>query len=843
MSKVASAAAAMGVGEDQLAAQLSTIISVTRQAPESVGTALRTVYARISDIKAGIDEDGVTLGNYSGKMAELGFNVLDAAGNLRDMGEVMEEIGGRWQDLTREQQISLAQTMAGQRQYSNLIALFDNFEKYNEALNTAQNAAGTLQKQQDIYMESTAAHLQTLKAAVENIYDSLADTDSINSIADGLAVAANLTANLIDSLGGGSAVLKSLGAIGVTVFSEQIAKGINTTITNLEIGRDNAMQFDQALQATKDWQGIPKLDETSKKLLENREQLLDLARLMTPEQFSGMQTLLNDITQLGNEIAKLEDKKKPLEKLLDTDFAVTTPLQEFLGSNQADQVQEIIDEQIDGLREITERAKDVGRQLEVNLNKAFSAMKKGKDSTQDFEESFDQATSEVQTFINKLKEFESGGYFDGMPEIQNKVNSLGEEWTKVIQKINSEKPEVAEQIFKNFLQKLVDFTNSSASQIETRYKDLAEIMADPEFINKLQQKQFKLEQLINSFVTGQDRMQRAANIENWAKAAGGIAQVGSAIQQIQNLGSIWKNSDLSSGQKLLQTITNLAISLPMLANGFTKATTALGLMKVVTTEEAIAAGISTTAQAAHAISIGMVGTASGAAAIKIQLLNKTLLLNPFILAAAAVIGLVAAYDKLTLSTKQAEQALSNFNNKQAELTKNISSTQSTIQDLESLREEYNSLSNIVGQYDQNIDALSDKEKERWEQIKQKIVDVNPDILAAYDDQHQRILIKNDALDKTIEKLQKVNELELKEFVNSDDFTNAVEGKRVQSVNARELVDIQQENINTNFNSSIADLNPDVTDSIIQAALQRNNVAMTQFKYFCSQSRYNFKYIS
>jgi len=86
MGKVAAAANQMGVGEDQLAAQLSTIISVTRQAPESVGTALRTVYARISDIKAGIDEDGVTLGKYSGDMAKLGFNVLDATGNLRDMG-------------------------------------------------------------------------------------------------------------------------------------------------------------------------------------------------------------------------------------------------------------------------------------------------------------------------------------------------------------------------------------------------------------------------------------------------------------------------------------------------------------------------------------------------------------------------------------------------------------------------------------------------------------------------------------------------------------------------------------------------------------------------------------
>jgi len=243
MSKVASAAATMGVSEEQLAAQLSTMISATRESPETIGTSLKTVYARISDIQAGIDEEGVSLGNYSGKMASLGFNVLDVNGKLRDMGEVMEEIGNRWDTLTREQQVYLAQTMAGQRQYSRLIALFDNFDKYNEALNTAQNAAGTLQEQQDIYMESTEAHLQTLRASVEDIYDSFADTDSINGLIDGLSTAANFASNLIDGLGGGGAVLRSLGAIGVTVFSNQIAKGINTMITNLEIGRENARQF------------------------------------------------------------------------------------------------------------------------------------------------------------------------------------------------------------------------------------------------------------------------------------------------------------------------------------------------------------------------------------------------------------------------------------------------------------------------------------------------------------------------------------------------------------------------------------------------------------------------
>ena len=92
MSKVASAANLMGVDIDQLNAQLATIVSVTRQAPESVGVALKTIYARMSDIKAGLDDE-TTLGNYTSKMAELGVNVLDVNGNFRDQGEVIEEIG------------------------------------------------------------------------------------------------------------------------------------------------------------------------------------------------------------------------------------------------------------------------------------------------------------------------------------------------------------------------------------------------------------------------------------------------------------------------------------------------------------------------------------------------------------------------------------------------------------------------------------------------------------------------------------------------------------------------------------------------------------------------------
>jgi len=86
MSKVASTANIMGVDVDQLTAQLATVIATTRQAPEAVGTAFKTIYSRLNDIKAGTDDAEISLGNYSGQMAALGFNVLDASGKLRDTG-------------------------------------------------------------------------------------------------------------------------------------------------------------------------------------------------------------------------------------------------------------------------------------------------------------------------------------------------------------------------------------------------------------------------------------------------------------------------------------------------------------------------------------------------------------------------------------------------------------------------------------------------------------------------------------------------------------------------------------------------------------------------------------
>ena len=265
MSKVASAANLMGVDIDQLNAQLATVVSVTRQAPESVGTAFKTIYARMGDIEAGLDEE-VTLGNYTEKMAEMGFNVLDANGKLRDMGEVIEEIGGKWTTLSREQQVALSQIIAGTRQYNNLLSLFDNWDMYTKALETSANAAGTLQKQQDIYAESTKAHLQELSTSVEGVFDSMLDADMINTVVDALIPLVNGIEQFIDGLGGGIGLLQTFAPLMLKAFGPQIADSVTKTSKSMMAVKENkqtVQNMQKSVAGFKDASFFSSIDQTT----------------------------------------------------------------------------------------------------------------------------------------------------------------------------------------------------------------------------------------------------------------------------------------------------------------------------------------------------------------------------------------------------------------------------------------------------------------------------------------------------------------------------------------------------------------------------------------------------
>jgi TP901 family phage tail tape measure protein len=131
LNKFAAVAETVGLSYEYAAAALATVTAETRQSADVVGTAFKTLFARIQDLELGETlDDGTTLGQYSQALAAVGINIKDVNGEVKDMNLILDEMGSKWNNLTKDQQIALAQNVAGVRQYTQLIALMDNWSTF-----------------------------------------------------------------------------------------------------------------------------------------------------------------------------------------------------------------------------------------------------------------------------------------------------------------------------------------------------------------------------------------------------------------------------------------------------------------------------------------------------------------------------------------------------------------------------------------------------------------------------------------------------------------------------------------------------------------------------------------
>ena len=326
MSKTASIGNNVGVSMDQMNAQIATIIATTRQAPETVGNALKTIYARINDIKTGADGAEISLGNYTKKMESLGISVLDSNNNLRDTGDVFEEIGSKWSGMTREQQIYLAQTMAGQRQMNNLVALFDNWGQYSDMLNVSLEAQGTLDEKNARYLESVQAHLNTLRSTWQDLYSTLLNTDEINAGIDTVTNFVSMFDSFLESFGGGIKSISAFGTMVAFVFRDQIGKALGDMINNQNIARSNFEQLQLQAQAAQIQ--ASSTNTTSDKAYaaglqsqqQNMQAMLAVQRGLTQEQ---QQQLIGLQTQIGA-LTEEETKQELILNTLKQKVALTT---------------------------------------------------------------------------------------------------------------------------------------------------------------------------------------------------------------------------------------------------------------------------------------------------------------------------------------------------------------------------------------------------------------------------------------------------------------------------------------------------------------------------------------
>ena len=293
LEKFASVADQIGLSYNYATSALATVVAQTRQSEDVVGTAFKTIFARIQGLNLGeTQEDGTTLNQYSEALSKVGVNIKDTMGQVKDMDTILDETGAKWQALAKDQRIALAQAVAGTRQYTQFMALMDNWDIFKENLATAENAEGSLQQQADTYAESWDAARKKVQASMEGLYDSILDDKFFIKTTNAVAGLISMIQKFTDSLGGMKGVVAGLTALFTTVFKDKIASSISYA--------SNAMK-----QLVTDIRG--KNNQTKQTFVDEAVNMMgNSAKLDQGEIFSRQTANMNKLNELADKLSTVD---------------------------------------------------------------------------------------------------------------------------------------------------------------------------------------------------------------------------------------------------------------------------------------------------------------------------------------------------------------------------------------------------------------------------------------------------------------------------------------------------------------------------------------------------------
>lgn len=243
LNKFAAIAETVGLSYEYAASALATVTATTRQSADIVGTAFKTLFARIQDLELGKTlDDGTTLGKYSAALNTIGVNIKDDNDNLKEMDQILEEMAAKWNTISKDEQTALAQTVAGTRQYTQLVALMENWDFMQQNLGTSYGATGTLDEQAEIYAESWEAAKDRVQASMETIYDTIINDEFFIELSNGFAKALDGVNAFINGLGGAKGILLTIGSLVTSILAHKISGSIQTMIHNVKMQFPNVRE-------------------------------------------------------------------------------------------------------------------------------------------------------------------------------------------------------------------------------------------------------------------------------------------------------------------------------------------------------------------------------------------------------------------------------------------------------------------------------------------------------------------------------------------------------------------------------------------------------------------------
>lgn len=266
MSKVSPTAKSAGVGVDFMMGVIAKGLETTREAPENIGTAFKTIFARMREVtdlgKAA--EDGMSLNRVEKALGSVDVKLRDASGQFRNLEDVLVDVGDKWDTLTSIEQAYLATALAGSRQQPRLLAIFNDFARTKELIQLSSDATGELNFQHMEYMEGMEASMTKLKTSWEQFITTITDSEIIigvvNFISDSISSLSGVINFLSDNTAITTAAIVALGAVlafqtALTVKNMK-AKLASIAVDKLKIWTENGLAVVIARESGATWAQI-----------------------------------------------------------------------------------------------------------------------------------------------------------------------------------------------------------------------------------------------------------------------------------------------------------------------------------------------------------------------------------------------------------------------------------------------------------------------------------------------------------------------------------------------------------------------------------------------------------
>lgn len=200
MSRVSTTANTAGVSMDKLLGYVATTGEITGRNMSSIGESFKTIFARMSDIKAQnyelVDDNGTVelLSDVESSLKKVGIDLRKTVTEYNSYDDVLDNLADKWSSLNQVQQNELSKAFAGVRQQEVFRTLMENYDRVKKYTKLAEDSAGTAEKKfNDNYLSSLEAKTQSLKASLESLSSSLISDDMYAGVLDGTKAIVDFT--------------------------------------------------------------------------------------------------------------------------------------------------------------------------------------------------------------------------------------------------------------------------------------------------------------------------------------------------------------------------------------------------------------------------------------------------------------------------------------------------------------------------------------------------------------------------------------------------------------------------------------------------------------------------